>query len=88
MTGKELSNVLKKKGITIKEFSKMINITEDSLKLYLKDNSKLRNDIIVQTSKVLDLDLQNFSNDSKIISRRSEEINDIDFEDINKLLDK
>ena len=88
MTGKELSNVLKKKGITIKEFSKMINITEDSLKLYLKDNSKLRNDIIVQTSKVLDLDLQSFSNDSKIISRRNEEINDIDFEDINKLLDK
>lgn len=85
MTGKELSNILKKRNISIAQFSKMINVNELALKKYLKEDIQLRNDILVSTSRALQLSLDDLF-ESKVISRRGEEIQVEDLENISMYL--
>lgn len=88
MTGKELQTLLKKKKISVSEFSKMININESSLKEYLRSDESLRNDIVISACRRLDLDIETYGIDYQVISRRGADDDSLDLDDVSKLLDK
>lgn len=88
MTGKDLQTLLKKKKISVSEFSKMININESSLKEYLRSDESLRNDIVISACRRLDLDINTYGIDYQIISRRGADDDSLDLDDVSKLLDK
>ena len=88
MTGKELQTLLKKKKISVSEFSKMINISESSLKEYLRSDESLRNDIVISACRRLDLDINTYGIDYQVISRRGADDDSLDLDDVSKLLDK
>ena len=88
MTGKELQTLLKKKKISVSEFSKMINISESSLKEYLRSDESLRNDIVISACRRLDLDIDTYGIDYQVISRRGADNDSLDLDDVSKLLDK
>lgn len=86
MTGKELAAILKQKKLSVSDYSKMINVNETSLKEYLKQDLPVRNDIVVSTCRLLNLNLNDQGLITKIISRRESEV-DIPFlDEINKTL--
>lgn len=86
MTGKQLATILKQNKLSVSEYSKMINVNETSLKEYLKQDFPIRNDIVVSTCRLLNLDLCDQGMITKIISRRESEI-DVEFlEEITKTL--
>lgn len=88
MTGKDLQTLLKKKKISVSEFSKMININESSLKEYLRSDESLRNDIVISACRRLDLDINTYGIDYQVISRRGADDDSLDLDDVSKLLDK
>lgn len=88
MTGKELQTLLKKKKISVSEFSKMINISESFLKEYLRSDESLRNDIVISACRRLDLDIDTYGIDYQVISRRGADDDSLDLDDVSKLLDK
>lgn len=88
MTGKDLQTLLKKKKISVSEFSKMINISESSLKEYLRSDESLRNDIVISACRRLDLDIETYGIDYQVISRRGADDDSLDLDDVSKLLDK
>lgn len=88
MTGKDLQTLLKKKKISVSEFSKMINISESSLKEYLRSDESLRNDIVISACRRLDLDINTYGIDYQVISRRGADDDSLDLDDVSKLLDK
>ena len=88
MTGKELQTLLKKKKISVSEFSKMINIGESYLKEYLRSDESLRNDIVISACRRLDLDIDTYGIDYQVISRRGVDDDSLDLDDVSKLLDK
>ena len=88
MTGKELQTLLKKKKLSVSEFSKMINISESSLKEYLRSDEYLRNDIVISACRRLDLDIDTYGINYQVISRRGADDDSLDLDDVSKLLDK
>lgn len=88
MTGKDLQTLLKKKKISVSEFSKMININESSLKEYLRSDESLRNDIVISACRRLDLDINTYGIEYQVISRRGADDDSLDLDDVSKLLDK
>lgn len=72
-----LKETLKEKGVTGKELSEKVGITETSLSRIIKGDQQPRFDLLLKIAEALDVDVKDLFNSTKTNKHPKEELQDI-----------